>query len=162
VDVSSGALPRNRLERWILTYLGTRDLEMQGSGRAYVDVRTISKLIPAEIFPEIETEADIWETLREMEKRDLIAEWAGARYADETTFIIKSTGIIQFRKQIQPIVNAASKQETYEEMIEQTPGDPSIKKEFKMMWIKLKDKTEDEIIQTIVKGGAEFRHQGSN
>lgn len=88
-----------------------------------------------------------------MEKRDLIREWAGARNADQTTFIISSTGIIQFRKQIQPVVNAVSKQETYEEMIEKTPGDSSLKVFFKGMWIKLKDKTEDEIIVTMVKGG---------
>jgi hypothetical protein len=151
-------LPRDNLERWILTYLGTIDLDKSGSGRATLDIRTIVKLIPKEIFPEIETEEDIMETLRDMERRNLVKEWASARYIDEYTFIITGTGLIQFRKQIHPIIASVAKQETYEKMIEavpSTPGDSSFRRELKSMWSKLKDKTEEEIVQTLVKKGVE-------
>jgi hypothetical protein len=66
--------PRDRLERWILTYLGTTDLDMQGGGRAYVDIRTITKLIPKEVFPEVKTQENIMEAIRDMEKYGNIVE----------------------------------------------------------------------------------------
>lgn len=132
------------------------DLERQGSGRAYVDVRTIVKQIPQEVFPEVETQENIMETMRDMEKRNLIAEWATARYPDEYTFIITSTGLLQFRKQIQPVMNAVAKQEDFEKLIQQTPGDSALKTEVVRMWTKFKDKAEDEIIQMLVKTGLSY------
>ena len=96
------------------------------------------------------------ETLRDMERRKLVKEWASARHIDEYTFIITGTGLIQFRKQIQPVINAVAKQEDFEEMIEKTQGDSELKMEIKRLWAKIKDKTEDEIVQVIVKTGLKF------
>ncbi|MGI8833399.1 MAG: hypothetical protein ACR2IS_12310 [Nitrososphaeraceae archaeon] len=138
-----------------MTYLGTIDLEKEGSNRAYVDVKTVTKHIPPEVFPEVETQENIMETMRDMEKRNLIAEWATARYIDEYTFIITSTGLLQFRKQVQPVLIAVAKQNDFEKLIEKT-GAPAVKAGVKRMWTKFQDKTEDEIIQMVVKTGLSF------
>ena len=68
--------------------MGTLELEKHNDGRAVVDIRTITKLIPIEVFPEVETQEDIMETLRDMEKRKLVSEWATSRYIDEYSSII--------------------------------------------------------------------------
>jgi hypothetical protein len=153
-DCSSGKYNSNqKLQKWIIFRLGIIESENRETGtRGAINIWQISKLVLPEIVTSISSPTEVLCNMLEMKDKGLLGESKVGfrRYFDEDndmrSFYLTSWGVIQFRKELEPLAKMLiEQQQQYTKIIDKTRGDSKVKRSFIEILIRFKDKLESKL-----------------
>ncbi len=134
----------------MLSYAGVRQFETdmeRYDSHALFTADQLAKVMPESILTHIQNDQDIVRRLYQLNEKGLLRYFSG--FDVDAYFRITTNGIIVFRKFLKPLATAIVN-DSYDKIIDKTEGSNAVKKELKALRKKLKDRTEDEIIDAFI------------
>jgi hypothetical protein len=142
--------------KWVLSHIAIQQLKNGPYGKtATITAAQLAHIMPDSLLQFVDSEADIVRILYELLQLGALKHFSGS--AENACFTVTVNGILLFRKILKPLASAVS-ENNYGARIENTKGNEQVKNEFKRLRGKLRDKTEDEIIDAFIDLAKKYGH----
>jgi len=119
------------------------------SGELIWNKRVVLNRIPPTQLKGLQSSQDIAKALENLIQKQLAIPFQGRDTWDDPHCKISDDGIFQYKKSLIPLASVVKNKDTFNQIIDKTPGDDNLKKELKELGNKLRNKLESEIIDGI-------------
>jgi len=149
------SLRLSKVEEWILSAMAIEHFRMKQIGEYGERIWNIAFVvdnIPQVYYDELESPNDIRNALINLINTGLAEE----RMHGDVSCIITENGVFAFRKFLSPLAKKMEDKKSYKKILEDTPGNPEIRKELKNLPDELKDRLAKEGVDALIKIGMRY------